>query len=213
VTYAELRTILRRDLLAEASDNYWTDADLLAFLKRAAMEVAHEFGFPTSVALVPVVGGATSFSLPADAASAQLNEVAFGGMRLVLAPMSVVTEYQHMSTLRFPRYYNVDPKRNPAVVYIAPPAPVGGANMMVEYIVNYDSSAETQDQEPWTGLFRRYHELVAYRAAVKAFEASLEDDRAAYMQQRAQQLQQSFALFLGKADVAQAVAGEGVAAS
>jgi hypothetical protein len=84
---------------------------------------------------------------------------------------------------------------------------------MVEYIVNYDSSSELESDEPWTGLFRRYHEVVAYRAAVKAFESSLEEERAAYMTQRAQQLMQSFALFLGKADLAQAAVGEGVAAS
>jgi hypothetical protein len=213
VTYAELRTILRRDLLAESSTDYWSDSDLFAFLKRAAMEVAHELGFPTTVSIIAVAESDVSFSLPADAASAQLNEVAFGGMRLSLAPMSVVTEYQALGALRFPRYYNVDPKRDPALVYFAPPAPAGGANMMVEYIVNYDSSSELETDEPWTGLFRRYHEVVAYRAAVKAFESSLEEERAAYMTQRAQQLMQSFALFLGKADLAQAAVGEGVAAS
>jgi hypothetical protein len=213
VTYTELRDILRRDLLAEVSQDYWSDNDLFDFLKRAATEVAHELAFPTSVAIVPVAEGDTSFSLPADAASAQLNEVAFGGMRLTLAPMAVISEYQALGALRFPRYYNVDPKRNPALVFIAPPAPAGGANMMVEYIVDYDASPESIDSEPWLGLFRRYHELVAYRAAVKAFESSLEPERAQYMSQRSQQLLQSFALFLGKADMAQAIAGEGVAAS
>jgi hypothetical protein len=80
--------------------------------------------------------------------------------------------------------------------------------MLVDYVVEYDPSGETESSEPWGGLFRRYHELVAYRAAVKAFESSLEEDRAAYMQQRANQLLQSFALFLGKRDVADLVGRE-----
>jgi hypothetical protein len=213
VTYTELRTILRRDLLAEASSDYWTDDDLFAFLKRAAMEVAHEFGFPTNVSYNPVQAGATELTLPSGStATVQVNEVTYGGMRLALAPMAVVIEYQNMSALRFPRYYNIDPKRVPWLLTFGPPAPTDSV-MVVETITEYDSATETEGQEPWGGLFRRYHELVAYRAAVKAFESSMEEERAAYMQQRAQQLAQSFALFLGKSDVAQAIAGEGVAAS
>jgi hypothetical protein len=213
VIYSELRTILRRDLLAESSQDYWSDADLFAFLQRAATEVAHEMAFPTAVTTISVAAGDTSFSLPADAASAQLNEVAFGPLKLTLAPVAVVREYQGMTALAFPRYYNVDPKRSPVQVLVAPAIPTGGGTITVEYIKDYRGENDAITDEPWDGLFPRFHELVAYRAAVKAFESSLEEDRAAYMLQRSQQITQAFALFLGKSDVAAAVAGQGVAAS
>jgi hypothetical protein len=213
VTYQELITIVRRDLLAEVSTDYWTDADLLKFLQRSATEVAYEMAFPTEVATIPVSGGDTQFSLPSDAASAQLNEVTFGSLKLTLAPVAVIREYQGMSSLRFPRYYNTDPKRSPVAVLVSPPIPAGGGSVTVEYIKSYNGGADTVTDEPWDGLFPRFHELLAYRAAAKAFESSLEEDRAGYMSQRAQSMQQAFALFLGKSDVAAAVAGQGVAAS
>jgi hypothetical protein len=213
VTYAQLLNILRRDLLAESSQDYWTDADLFTFLQRAATEVAHEMAFPTTIATIPVAGGATSFSLPGDSASAQFNEVTFNSFKLVLTPVAVIREYQGMTGIGFPRYYNVDPKRSPLQVLMAPAAPAGGGEITVEYIKNYRGESDIISDEPWEGLFPRFHELVAYKAAVKAFEASLEEDRAGYMAQRAQQMQQALALFLGKTDVAAAIAGEGVNAS
>jgi hypothetical protein len=213
VTYAQLVSILRFDLLAEADNTYWSDADLFEFLRRAATEIAYEMAFPTAVVDIAVAGGATSFNLPADAATAQLNEVTFGPLRLSLAPVATIREYQGMPSLKFPRHYNTDPKRNPVQVLVAPAAPAAGGTATVEYIKTYDSSQDQLSDEPWDGLFPRFHELIAYRAAVKAFESSLEEDRAGYMQQRSQQIQQAFALFLGKSDVATAIAGPGVSAS
>jgi len=213
VTYQELITIVRRDLLAEVSTDYWTDADLFGFLQRSATEVAYEMGFPTEVVSIPVPGGATQFSLPADAASPQLNEVSFNSLKLTLAPVAVIREFQGMPSLRFPRHYNTDPKRSPFSVLIAPPAPAGGGTVTVEYIKSYRGTSDSLTDEPWGGLFPRFHEIVAYRAAAKAFDSSLEEDRASYMLQRAQGMQQAFALFLGKTDMAAAVAGPGVSVS
>lgn len=213
MTYDELRTMLRRDLLAEASQDYWSDDDLFGYLKRAATGIAREMGFPTRVHSVFVPQGASEVALPDEVADVQVNEVAFGGFRLALAPWSVVSEYQELGALRFPRYYNVDPKRQPALLTIAPPAPDGGATLRIEYVVEYDPATEAISSPPWEGKFLRFHELVAYRAAVEALAASMEDDRSAAMQQRLMPLMQAFALFLGKADLAQAMAGPGTVAS
>ena len=212
MTYLNLRNLLRNDLLAESSTTYWSDDDLLNYLRRSAFELAREYGFPTVVAFVPVLQGATSFVLPQGAVAVQLNEVSFAGFKMSLAPMSTIAEYQALGSLQFPRYYNHDPKRAGQQVFIAPPAHTAGT-VTVEYIALDDSLNDTLGDEPWDGLFSGFHELVAYRAAVRAFEASLEDDRAQYMLQRSQMLQQAFALFLGKSDVAAATAGAGVSAS
>lgn len=213
MTYDELRTILRRDLLAEASTDYFTEADLLSFLKRAAVEIARDFGFPTAMHTQQLPGGATEAELPEDVADAQLAEVAFSGFRLTPAPLAVIAEYQELGALRFPRHYNVDPKRDPRRLYFAPPVPSGGGRLMIEYVVEYDTASETETSAPWGSRFARFHGLVAYRAAVNALEASMESDRAAALQQRLMPMMQSFALFLGKADLARAMAGEGAAAT
>lgn len=212
MTYLQLRNLLRNDLLAESSTNYWSDDDLLNYLRRSAFEIAREYGFPTVVAFINVSSGAKSFTLPQGASTIQLNEVSFSGFKLSSAPLSVIAEYQELETLDFPRYYNMDPKRSSFDVYIAPPAHKAGV-VTIEYIAVDESLNAALGDEPWDGLFQGFHELVAYRAAVRAFEASLEEDRAQYMTQRSQLLMQAFALFLGKTDLATAVAGPGVAAS
>jgi hypothetical protein len=212
MTYLQLRNLLRNDLLAESSTSYWSDDDLLNYLRRSAFEIAREYAFPTVVAFVSVPSGATSFTLPQGASIIQLNEVSFSGFKLTAAPLSVISEYQAVSALQFPRYYNMDPKRLSLDVYIAPPTHKAGV-ITLEYVAVDDSLNAVLGDEPWDGLFKGFHELVAYRAAVRAFEASLEDDRAQYMIQRSQGLMQAFALFLGKSDVATATAGQGVSAS
>jgi hypothetical protein len=212
MTYLELRNLLRNDLLAESSTSYWSDDDLLNYLRRAAFEIAREYAFPTVVESINVASGARSFTLPANASIIQLNEVSFAGFKLTTAPLSVIAEYQAVGSLRFPRYYNMDPKRSSLEVFIAPPAHKAGV-VTLEYVAVDNSLTATLGDEPWDGLFKGFHELVAYRAAVRAFEASLEDDRAQYMMQRSQSLMQALALFLGKTDVATAAVGQGVSAS
>lgn len=207
VTYQQLLTVLRRDLLAEVSQAYWSDADLLTYLQRASTEVAHELSFPVAIDPVEVALGATSFTLPATAAAVQLNAVSFRGMSLAQAPMAVVEEYRANTVLPNPRYYHHDPKVDPRAVRFGPPAPLS-ASFVVEYVAEYDGGEDGLESRPWGNLFPRYHELVAYRAAVKAFEASLENERAGYMMQRSQQLFASFAAFLGKTDLAELTLGQ-----
>lgn len=197
MTFGEARDILRNDMLAEASTDYYDDADLLAFLGRAARELALTFGFPTAVDSVTVNTNDSTFQLPADAANVDLNEVSFGGFNLVLAPYRTILQYVDEVSTGFPRYYNFDPKRADLTVHFAPKAP-GAATVRFEYVVDYDTSAVTASDDVWNGLFPAYHELVVMRAAVKAFDASLENERAQYWLQREQQKMQEFSTYLNK---------------
>jgi hypothetical protein len=211
VTFGEARDILRSDVLAEASTDYYSDAALLEWLKRAARELAFMFGFPTVVASVAVTANATSFALPGAAANVELNEVAYNGFGLSLAPYQQVLQYQARVSTGAPRFYNYDPKRPGGLVYVAPPIPANG-NVSFEYVQTYDTSAVTAATAIWTGLFPAFHELVVYRAAVKAFDASLENERAGYWKQREQALSQEFSAFLNETPVNKLM-GEEVAAS
>jgi len=73
-------------------------------------------------------------------------------------------------------------------------------------------SNATDSTPVWNGLFPAYHELVVFRAAVKAFDASLETERASYWMQREQRMSQEFSLFLNKTPLNR-VMGEEVAES
>ena len=197
MTFGEARTILRNDVLAEASQNYYPDADLLAFLVRAASELAAAFGFPTAIGTTAVIAGDTSFTLPAGALNVDLHEVSYDGFALELAPYRTIALYVSQPSVGQPRFYNFDSKRGNLTVYIAPAAPRNG-NVVYEYVQTYDVSAVVAADDVWDGLFPAYHELVIFRAGVKAFDASLEVERAGYWLQREQQRSQEFSAFLHK---------------
>jgi hypothetical protein len=207
VTFDEARTILRNDVLAEASTDYYSDEDLLGFLARSARELAMAFGFPTGVDTVSLTTDDASFSLPADAANMDLNEVSYDGFSLTLAPYRTILQYVDQTSVGQPRYYNFDPKRGDLTVYIAPKAP-RDASVRFEYVKEYDTSSVVAGDSVWDGLFPEYHELVIYRAGVKAFDASLENDRAGYWVQKEQAKSQEFAAFLNKAPL-ERLMGEG----
>lgn len=211
MTFGEARDILRNDVLAEASTDYYSEPALLEWLKRSARELAFTFAFPTAVASVAVLANATSFALPGDAANVELGEVAYSGFGLALAPYQQVLQYQARASTGAPRFYNYDPKRPGGLAYIAPPAPAAGL-VSFEYVQAYDTTALTATDPIWGGLFPAFHELVVYRAAVKAFDASLENERAGYWKQREQALAQEFSAFLNETPVHKLM-GEEVAAS
>lgn len=211
VTFDEARTILRNDVLAEASTDYYSDEDLLGFLARSAKELAMAFGFPTGVDTVTLTAGDASFDLPDDAVNMDLNEVSYEGFALSLVPYRTILQYVDQSSVGQPRYYNFDPKRADLTVYIAPKAP-RTADVGFEYVKEYDISTVAANDDVWGGLFPEYHELVIYRAGVKAFDASLESDKAGYWLQREQAKMQEFGAFLNKVPLDRLL-GEGANAS
>lgn len=196
MTFGEARDILRNDVLAEASENYYTPENLLAYLTRAAKELALMYMFPRALGSANVLADATSFSLPADAETIDLNEVAYDGFQLALAPYRIVSALVTQSSVGQPRYYNFDARRA-GTVLVAPAFPRDGV-VTFEYVKEYDVSAVTTASEIWGGLFPAYHELVVHAAGVKAFDASLEAERSQYWAQRLSQGVQLFSAYLNK---------------
>ena len=211
MTFAEARQVLRNDILAEESTDYYTDADLFEYLKRAAKELAFTYGFPREIATISLTPGQATFSLPSDAANIDLQEVSFNGFTLTLAPYRAIAHMVDQPSLGQPRFYNYDPKRMSSTVRIAPASNRAG-NVTFEYVQKYEIDSLTPSSPMWSGLFPAYHELIIFRAAVKAFDASLETERAAYYMQKEQRMGQEFSLFLNKTP-ANMVFGEEVAES
>jgi hypothetical protein len=195
MTFGEARAILRNDVLAEASTDYYSDDSLLQFLLRAAKELALAYGFPVAASSVTVSNNATSFSLPNDAANVRPHAVSFNGFGLRLAPYALVLELVDQASVGAPRYYAHDPKRG-NLVFIAPKAPAGGGNIFFEYVRHYDITGLGTGSTIWGGLFPAFHELVVYSAAARAFDASLESERAAYYGKRAAEMGAIFAVTL-----------------
>ena len=196
MTFGEARTILRDDVLAESSTDYYTDANLLDFLLRSAKETAMMFGFPTVLGTVVLAATDYQFTLPVDAEQVDLNEVEFNGFRLEVAPFNKVLSFITQIGVGNPRYYNYDPRRGGNVLFA--PAAADAGTIQFEYVQKYDTTALVAADEVWNGLFPAYHELVVFRAGAKAFDASLENDRAQYWQQREQKAAQEFSAFLNK---------------
>lgn len=204
MTFGEARDVLRNDVLAEASTDYFTDQDLLTFVQRSSKELALNFGFPTALASVTVAAGASSFTLPADAENVDLNEVTYDGFGLRLAPQRTVLHALDQSSLGLPRYYNWESKRGGSVTF-APKAP-RQATISFEYVKKYTPGGD--GSEIWGGLFPAFHDLVVYRSGVKAFDASLEIDRSQYWMQREQARMQELSLFLNETPMNKALAQE-----
>lgn len=196
MTFSEAQTALRNDVLAESSTDYFTNEDLLGFVKQSAKEIALNFGFPTALAAIPVSAGDTEFELPSDVANVDLNEVSIRGFSLSLAPYRRVVGAIETPSIGVPRFYNWEPKRGGKVLF-GPPAKKA-SSVLVEYVREYDVNNVQDNDALWEGLFPAYHELVVFRSGVKAFEASLEIDRAQYWLQREQARMQEFAAFLNE---------------
>jgi hypothetical protein len=124
----------------------------------------------------------------------------------MLVPYQQIATYVDLTSVGQPRYYNWDPKRG-GLVYFAPKAPRAGT-IRFEYVTEYDASSALVTDQVWDGLFPAFHDLVVFRAGHKAFDASLEVERAQYWLQREQARSQEFAAFLNKTPVNRLVGQE-----
>lgn len=210
MTFGEATTILRNDILAELSTDFYENEDLEQFIKDAARELAQAHQFPREVATAAVALAATTFTPAAESATVALNEVAIDGFELKLAPLSTVLQYK-VAAIGNPRYYAYDPRRG-GVVDFAPPALRAGT-VTYERVIEYDTSLLGPSDEIWDGLFASWHMLVLHRAGAKAFEASLETERASYHLQRMMAMQQEFSAYLERTPVSQLALSAGAGAA
>lgn len=193
MTYGDARDRLRQDILAEESTAYYSDEDLLSYLQASAREIAKAQQFPTELLTAAIDAGDVSFALPAGANTLVVNEVALGGWDLQLAPLATILQYRAQGDVGNPRYYNFDPRRLGGEVQFAPPA-MRESTASFEVVREYEPGDAEADV--WAGQFPAWHEIVVYRAAARAFDASLEQERAVYYQERYNAMMQEFSVYL-----------------
>ena len=208
MTFGEARTILRNDMLAELSTDYFGEEELLRYLQAASRELAQAHQFPTDIETVNVAQGATNFTLASGSAALALNEVAIDGFELKLVPLATVLQYRLFTegvraVQSNVRYYTFDPRRGD-VVEFAPRAPRAGV-VTYEAVLEYDAEARGASDSMWDGLFPSWHYLIIHRAAAKAFEASLEEEKASYHQQKMMAMQQEFSAYLNRTPIGNVV--------
>ena len=204
MTFGNARDILRNDILAESSTEYFDDAELLDFVQRSAEEIAAALEFPRSTQTTTVNTAAVQGTFTSTQGVISLSEVTVGEFRLSPAPYSKVIEYRN-NTLTIPRFYNFDRRRQNSmntsqdiVVDFAPASP-SSATMAAEVVEVY--TAGTAGAQIWNGDYAQFHELVTLRAGEKAFRASLEFDLATKYFEQYQRQYQEFASFLGGVDI------------
>lgn len=212
MTFGQARTILRNDMLAELSTEFYGEEELLRYLLESARELAQAHQFPTTLNTVAVLEGDTTFTPVAGSATLSINEAAFNGFELKLTPLATVLQYRELleGVRRIapnPRYYSFDPRRGGDVEF-APPAPRAGT-ITYEAVTEYETSLLGSDDDIWGGLFPSWHYLVIHRAAAKAFDASMEQERASYHLQRMMAMQQEFSAYLKRTPLADVVMAGG----
>ncbi len=211
MTFDELRAILRDDYLAESSTDFYTDADLNDMLFRSARDIASALRFPVTTITQAVTAGVTGVTLTGanTALDVEPDSVTFSGFRLALAPTSDIRMHQEIPN-RPPRYYNFDPARDQQ--FLLAPKPNVGGNLVFDRVDEYGSGL-SGGVAAWGGLYSAFHELIALRAAVTAFQRSFEADRSSYYADAYNGRVREFAQFIGRGNYATAILREGANAS
>lgn len=196
MTFAELVTLVRREIIVDQYDDAYSDNEILDVLWRASVEVAAAFDFPRVTVTVPVSGDAVQFAAPAQCA--RVHSVAINGDDLTPADLIYVRRMS-AGPGRSSKYFNFDPRRAD-FIFIAPPSRSG--NALVEYTANLVRPSPLGAAEPWSGRLPAYHSLIAYRAGVVLFQMDEREDEAAYWANEYQQRGMELAAFLGRSEMA-----------
>lgn len=204
MTFDEARQRWRDDVLVDESVTWFSDADGLALLLDAAMQIADGLRLiRADSASLTLAVSAQSFDVPADALAVQPLSVVINGVGLAPASLSVVREKQTLDDTRYPRYYHFDPGVG-STVQFGPPVSVAVAagGLLVRYYQSYDTSLLDESDEVWGGVYPAFHHLVILLAGVTTFQGLELYQRASYFAQRYNEELQKFAAILGNTNVA-----------
>jgi hypothetical protein len=195
MTFSELVTLVRREVIVDQYEDAFSDAAILDALWRASLEVAAAFDFPRRVTTVSVPAGADSVSLPPRVRRVHTLTIDGDDLRSV--------DLQQLSRAlpganRPSRYYNFDPRRADAL-RISPPSPGGSA--LLEYTVGLVRPVNLEDAEPWDGLLPEFHSLIAYRAGVALYQMEERQEESAFWANEYQTRATELAGVLGRSDM------------
>lgn len=204
-TFGVLRTRLRNDVLSEANITLYSEQDLLTFLTEASVEIASLGGFPVVSSASSIASGSTTVTAPASLSTVDFKQVTFDNLTLDEADARTVRLYQGIGGLT--RYYSFD-EREGGNIALAPAAHKAGS-FVVDYVKDLSGESYSAGDVPWDGLLDDWHDSIVYWAGVKAFERSMEYDKAQYWSQRFDRRIQSLAVFLQNDNLLNLVGGQG----
>ena len=196
-TFSDLQSRLRDDILAESDTSFYSDADLLAFLTEASVEIAGMGGFPTASSASAVASAATSVTAPTDLSNIEFREVAFNNYQLEHADMKTVRLYRGIGGQT--RYYDYSPREGGSIE-LSPAAHTSGT-LYIEYVQDLSSTSYTGGDEVWGGTLPDWHDAVLYLAGIKAYERGYEYEKAQYWMQRLERRLQPLAIYLDNNNV------------
>ena len=197
MTFGELLTLVRREIIVDEYEDAFSDADIRDALWRASVEVAAAFDFPRAVTTAVVIEGATGIAAPA--ACARVHTLSVNGDDARSADVWEVTRMQNGSA-RPVRYFNFDPRRG-ASILIAPPASPGAATIEYTAALVRPAVGAFDATEAWGGVLTQFHSLIAYRAGVALFQMDERENETQHWQAEYQVRAQELAAFLGRTDL------------
>lgn len=196
MTFAELVTLVRREIIVDAYADAYADADILDVLWRASVETAAAFDVPRLIWSVPVAAGATSIALAS--LPRRVHSVVINGDDLRSVDIQELLKFAP-GVLRPPRYFNFDPRR--AQSLMISPAPASSGTAQVEVTGALVRPGVLATAEPWAGVLPAFHSLVAYRAAVALHQMDEREEMAQYWAGEYQVRAMELAAFLGRSDL------------
>lgn len=191
-TLGTLRDELRNRKLVESATDFYSESELLDMVIEASREIAAAFRFPKKVATTTESAGTVAISLPAG--GFDVVSVGLDGVSIPRVSYPYVKFMQGLVTETWPRGWNWDADRG-GDIQVGPPAAAGDFDVL--YMSDPYASTPVGGTQVWDGLYPGFHELVALRAAVKAFEQGFEFENSQYYFQRYAAMLQEFAQFLG----------------
>lgn len=192
-TFGTLRTRLRNDVLAETDTNFYSDADLLNFLVEASIELSALGGFPVATSQSTLLSSATTITAPSDINYVVSNYgVVVNNFPLREKDWQVVQLFKNNPGQT--RYYNYDSRKGGAIEIA--PATSSSVTAVVRYVQDLSGNSYSASDTPWNGVLSNWQDCIVYLAGVKAFERSLEYDKAQYWKQRLLERLQSFSAYL-----------------
>lgn len=198
MTFADLRSLVRNEIIVDEYEDSFANEDIDDALWRASHEIAAAFDLPHAVTTVSgLASGATQFVAPAGCGKVHL--VMIGGDDARPADLQDVLRMQQGAS-RPIRYFNFDPRRGGSI-YIAPPSVGGDATVEYTKILTRPSAGAFDATAPWDGVLPDYHAIIAYRAGVALFYAEERQDEVQPWQAEYQNRAQEMAAYLGRTDM------------
>jgi hypothetical protein len=201
MTFGELITLVRREIIVDDYADAYSDDNIRDALWRASYEIAAAFDFPRAVGTGVIAMAASSVPAPADCAmvhSLHINGDDARSVDLHYLQRMLPGDWNPV------KYFNFDPRRQAAIL-IAPRSP--GGTYTLEYTQRLTRPTPLDAAQPWNGVLPQFHPIIAYRAGVFLFQMDERENETQHWQAEYQVRASELASFLGRTDMSSLLVG------